>query len=246
MKQGFTLLELSIVIVIIGLIIGGITVGQGLVRSAELSSVINDVNKYKVAINTFELQYGALPGDIDEAASYWPTDCVDAANNPCNGDANGQIRGTQSSQVWPESRRGWQHLVLADLISGSYDGAIGNAILEVSVPKSKVGGGFMLSYFANIYGSAGNNALRLAGDYTTNNHIGDGVLTPEEALAIDTKADDGKPSTGVIFVGNGWSDAPGNSEYATCNDTAQGTSTKNSSLLLANSATTCRLYFWLQ
>ena len=71
MKNGFTLLELSIVMVIIGLIIGGITVGQDLIRSAELNSVVTDINKYKTAINTFNLKYNAMPGDMSNATSYW-------------------------------------------------------------------------------------------------------------------------------------------------------------------------------
>jgi prepilin-type N-terminal cleavage/methylation domain-containing protein len=63
--MGFTLVELSIVIVVIGLIIGVVTAGQSLVRQAQIRSVLNDVNKYKTAWNAFKLQYDALPGDYE-------------------------------------------------------------------------------------------------------------------------------------------------------------------------------------
>ena len=115
MRKGFTLLELSIVLVIIGLIIGGITAGADLIRSAEINSVGNDITKYKVAINTFKLKYNALPGDIKNAQSYWPS-CIDNGTNLCNGNGNGTLGDNA------EGARFWQHLSLSGLISGNYIG----------------------------------------------------------------------------------------------------------------------------
>ena len=56
-NQGFSLVELAIVLVIIGLITGGILTGQELIRASELNSVASDYNKVKTAINTFQLKY---------------------------------------------------------------------------------------------------------------------------------------------------------------------------------------------
>lgn len=83
-NSGFTLLELSIVIVIIGLIVAGISAGQSLVRQAQLRQFTSNINQYKVAINSFTLQYDALPGDMDNTTSYWPT----ASTADGNGDGN--------------------------------------------------------------------------------------------------------------------------------------------------------------
>ena len=60
-KKGFTLLELSIVIVVIGLIVAGISAGQSLVRQASLKSLISERDQYTTAVNTYKLQYNALP-----------------------------------------------------------------------------------------------------------------------------------------------------------------------------------------
>src|SRR3954468_21990802 len=63
-ERGFTLIELSIVLVIIGLIVGGVLVGQDLIRAAEIRATVGQYEKYNTAINTFRSKYNGLPGDI--------------------------------------------------------------------------------------------------------------------------------------------------------------------------------------
>jgi len=69
-NSAFTLIELSIVLIIISLIVGGIIGGKSLIHSAEIQSISRDINKNLAAINSFNLQYDALPGDFNEATSY--------------------------------------------------------------------------------------------------------------------------------------------------------------------------------
>src|ERR1700753_450898 len=64
MRQGFTLIELSIVLVIIGLIVGGILVGQDLIKAAEVRAQISQIEKYNSAGNTFRGKFGGIPGDL--------------------------------------------------------------------------------------------------------------------------------------------------------------------------------------
>lgn len=69
--RGFSLVELSIVLVILGLLTGGILAGQSLIRAAELRSYITDVQRYPAAVNAFKDKYFAYPGDMANATKFW-------------------------------------------------------------------------------------------------------------------------------------------------------------------------------
>lgn len=91
-KTGFTLVEMSIVMVIIGLIIGGVLVGRDLISAAAARAQISQIEKYQTAVNTFRVKYGYLPGDIpDPVASQYGFYSRDT--NPGQGDGNGVIAG---------------------------------------------------------------------------------------------------------------------------------------------------------
>src|SRR5665213_289434 len=93
---GFTLIELSIVLVIIGLIVGGILVGQDLIKAAEVRAQISQIEKYNQAVNTFRAKFGGLPGDLP--AVYANQFGFIPRGSGCNngrGDGNGLIEGEQ-------------------------------------------------------------------------------------------------------------------------------------------------------
>ena len=95
-SSGFTLLEMSVVLAIIGLITGGILVGADLIRSAGERGQIAQIQKYQSAVNTFKTKYnGQLPGDIDarDAAAFG---FAARGSNPGQGDGNGIIEGYSS------------------------------------------------------------------------------------------------------------------------------------------------------
>ena len=70
-SHGFSLVELSIVLVIVGLLTGGILMGQNLIRNAEIQGVMKELAKYSDAVIAFRDQYDALPGDLPDAGNYW-------------------------------------------------------------------------------------------------------------------------------------------------------------------------------
>jgi len=72
-KAGFTLVEMSIVLVIIGLVVGGALVGRDLLHAARLNKVISEMNNYKVAVTMFQDKMSALPGDMTNATAFWPS-----------------------------------------------------------------------------------------------------------------------------------------------------------------------------
>lgn len=93
--QGFTLVELSIVIIIIGFLIAGIAAGTSLVQQAALNSVIVEAQTYLAAFNTFKSRYSYYPGDFPYASSYWP--------NTVNGNGDGLIQYPDENQgVWEQ------------------------------------------------------------------------------------------------------------------------------------------------
>src|SRR4051812_15247886 len=97
-NQGFTLVELSIVLVIIGLIIGGILVGIDMVKAAELRSTIAQVEKYHAAVNTFLTKFAGVPGDFPQssAAAYGLMQLT-SATTVGQGDGTGLIEGGASA-----------------------------------------------------------------------------------------------------------------------------------------------------
>ncbi|MEI7668755.1 MAG: prepilin-type N-terminal cleavage/methylation domain-containing protein [Pseudomonadota bacterium] len=129
-KLGFTLIELSIVFVIIGLIVGGTLVGQDLYHSAELRSTVTQYEQITTAMNTFRVKYNCLAGDCASATDFFPSASIP---NYCitptlvkraatyNGDGNGIIKFS-NNYGYDESTAVWQHLADAGLIAGQYSG----------------------------------------------------------------------------------------------------------------------------
>jgi len=197
-KNGFTLIELSIVLIIISLIVGGVIGGKSLIHQAELKKIISDYNNYSVALNNFKDQYVYPPGDLINASDYWPS-CTDDGINTCNGNGNNIING------FHESIRAWQHLSLAALVNGTYSGIVeiimpGNAIPNTSV-KGNVftmnahdtstgllgtfgAGPIYRGFFIGTWGAA---------SFTNAN------LSAKDVKNIDVKLDDGLPAaTGLV------------------------------------------------
>ena len=200
-NYGFTLVEMSIVLVIIAIIALFIIGGSYLVTQYQLRAIINEQNYYKTAINGFLYQYGQLPGDFNAASTIWPNCYTTPAN--CNGNNNGVIYLDNTMQYTDESLRAWQHLYLAGYIeqklSGYHNTANQNNV-GINVPASKFSGAgwYIDSVFAGESTSVTNiNTLIIGGNVSGsfNNAL---FLTPLQAQNIDQKIDDGKPFTGKV------------------------------------------------
>ena len=204
--SGFTLIELSIVLIIIGLIVGGILVGQQLIANARMQSMVSQVIKYDTVNNAFVNEYNAIPGDLGDATDYGIIgDCTD----DCDGNGNGRLDDADpSGDNIADSFDGelplfWVHLTGAELTDGSF---FQSTKIEEGFPKAKSNGGIVaLSVNSNLYFVVGTGddltdfPGNIANDTSTSSSFG---ITTEGAISLDRKMDDGNPLTGKAKVVN--------------------------------------------
>lgn len=234
MKQGFSLVELSIVLAILGLLTGGIIAAQSYIRQAELKNVSIEYNRWVTATVNFRTKYGQLPGDFNNAISYWgaldadPTTCATLgatlATTPktCNGDGDDMIS-------LAERFRYWQHLANAGLIEGLYSGvktASGSwAAAGENSPVSKLSGNptWMILYGTGSSFTSTTNANVFQFGVPISSWVRDPYFSAIEAYSIDNKMDDGLPAKGFVTTyqaGNNCNTATTLTDYNAKYDTA--------------------------
>ena len=186
-QKGFTLIEIAIVLVIIGLLLGGVLKGQELINTARVRALNNSVDGITAAWFSFQDRYRAFPGDYLSARSQ-----VNIPQAPVGGDGNGRV------DTAAERGALWQHLELAGYITGTYDGV---AIADndeyvcsvLTCPDNGFGTGVSIFHGAEV-----NTTTVAAHELIT----GQGI--PVDVLAeLDRKVDDGESTTGLMQVGNG-------------------------------------------
>lgn len=253
-RSGFSLVELSIVLVILGLLTGGVLTGQNLIRAAELRSVITEFKNYQTAAMTFRDKYFALPGDMTNATDFWGSaggsgelgdGCEAGASSgtaTCNSDGNGKVesRGVSAASEFNEPFMFWQHLANAGIVEGSYSGkasagGINHHTINVNGPAAKLGNAGWTSIYwepaVNHFQVGASNSLYIGAGTTTGGTFG-AIFKPEEAWNIDVKLDDGMPGSGKITSG----------AFATCTEAATNTEF-TAPYALTTSTVSCFLVF---
>ena len=188
-KQGFSLIELSIVILILGLLVVTVVVGRDLVRAGELRGIITQLNTFETGVRTFELKYSGIPGDIANASN--------RGLGSNDGDGDGLIKPTAAGETTSEVVYFWEHLGEADIVPGDYDGS-SQAVLGTTFPRVN---GDEMGYM--VYSSGTSNYYHIGA--VSNAAASDVMLyndsfVPEDAFAIDEKIDDGLPLKGSIVA----------------------------------------------
>jgi len=212
-KSAFSLIELSIVLIIIGLLIAGITGGASLIKSSELRSIMGEARGYAVAVNSFFTQYDQYPGD---------TSTIVGSNSALTGDRDNQIEFVNNAST-----------LMAEGIDAWYDlkdiGAIDLALTlptmtspeplvpVTNIPGSKIkGAGWVFDYnsttLQNVVvltgttstwvanGSMVNGTSAAINDITKN--LSTEIISAPDSLSIDSKIDDGKANSGNIQAVN--------------------------------------------
>jgi len=180
-QTGFTLIEIAIVLVIIGLLLGGVLKGQELIQSARVRNLISIQDGTKAAFFGFQDRYRALPGDYKDAATN--INCTPACSN---GNGNGIIETAAGGAPIDEDIAVWEHLSKSGFINGSYTyhaapaDNTSNAVSPYSIPMQVIND-------AVYEGNAGVSKLNVK----TGNQIPSDIMGE-----IDRKVDDGLANSG--------------------------------------------------
>ena len=246
-NRGFTLVELAIVMIIIGLLIGGILKGQELINNAEVSSTVSLIKSVDTAMGTFRDAYGAFPGDMDTPTVRIP-DCTAAAAPACAqaGNANGRIGdgpGNAHATIANENGAAWAQMAAADVMGGvnsTNPTATATGSLE-SLPEASLGGALQIGFHPG--GALTSSALSSqSGHYVLLDASGaaassnaTGSLSQSDAARLDRRMDDGLPNTGSVR-------AMGNNGANECFSTATAVGVYNE----AQSSLLCGIYSRVQ
>ena len=185
-QSGFTLVEIAIVLVIIGLLLGGVLKGQELVNSAKVKNHISDLKAVPLFVYGYQDKYKALPGDDPSAATHLGTGATLAPTDSTLG--NGKIEGKyNSTTAADESLAFWQQVRLANLAAGPTDFSSADKIVA-SVPRNADGGRIGIQSDIPISGMTGSYFV-----------CSDGIQG-KFAKQIDITMDDGNTEAGSVRV----------------------------------------------
>ncbi|MEO5352558.1 MAG: prepilin-type N-terminal cleavage/methylation domain-containing protein [Magnetococcus sp. XQGC-1] len=193
-QAGFTLIEISIVLIIVGLLLGGVLKGQTMVKNSKIKRIAADSQAFIASANSYVDSYWALPGDDTGTAARWSAGIT-------AGDGSGLVGG----ETFPTATAGNEdllaigHLRCAELLKGSCAAA-------ATLPRNSVGG------VIGIVDGSGANDNVFGMDTKT---ICQSAIEFEYAQVYDTQFDDGVGTTGTIRGGSGGTVTAAASAYVT-------------------------------
>lgn len=177
-QKGFTLIEISIVLVIIGLLLGGVLKGKSMIDNAKYKSLKGEINAYSTALYSFQDTYKAFPGDFLKAST-------ELNANAKNGSGNGTISGGHCNTDNEESCLVFSHLRYADLISGD------RTQVGIGARPNHAYGGLIPGIWFSVYNGVQGHWIELS---TIPVHI---------IQRLDKDLDDGVANTGNIYCSSG-------------------------------------------
>lgn len=205
-QSGFTLIEIAIVLVIIGLLLGGVVKGQELVNGAKVKNLASDFRNIPILIYSYQDKFRAIPGDDSAVTSHLSGSTQ--ASTPSNANGNGVLDGAwNSTTATDESYLFWQHVRLANLTTGPTATSSGDYL-----PKNASGGALGLQS-----GSTTNAPIKDASDTGIRGTyvICSSSIPGRFAKQLDTQLDDGNTAAGMMLATPTANYAAGNAATAT-------------------------------
>ena len=216
-QDGFTLVEISIVMIIIGLLIGGTFGGMKLIENMQVNKTVQDLKAVESAALTFKDTYGRLPGDITNPATRLPN-CTSA---PCSTAGNGNRVIGGAGTAWnpttatDENFTFWHHLQAADSLAFGTKNTLDMNFGE-GQPSSPIDGGYRVADYDGVLTVCGRRwrgAMAMITSEPSGNATGvPARLSCSSLRGVDSKIDDGMALEGSFVAG--WGCDP-----ATCVDT---------------------------
>lgn len=205
-EKGFTLVELAVVMIIVGLLIGGILKGQEMIANAQVTSTAAQAKAMDAATSTFRDQYKAFPGDMANA-DVRLTNCTAV---PCfnagtpDGDGVIDLGVGEGNSNADEGGFYFNQLRAANLISGGFTGEATDTF-GTAFPQAEAGGGFQIGHTTGTVTGFDGGQLRVGHYLSINGAVADvgaatGALTPSQAGRIDSKLDDGAANSGSVVA----------------------------------------------
>jgi prepilin-type N-terminal cleavage/methylation domain-containing protein len=192
-QSGFTLIEIAIVLVIIGLLLAGVLKGQELINSARVKNLAGDFKNIPVFIYAYQDRFKALPGDDIAVVTHLGA-LATMATTPSASIGNGTINGTWDSiTATDESVLFWQHVRIADLTAGQRTVTVAGGILDPYFPINTVGG--RIGIQGNLGTAASPTPINgIPGTYV----ICSANIAGKIARQLDITLDDGNTATGSM------------------------------------------------
>ena len=213
-KSGISLVELSIVLVIIGLLVSGIIYGVNMVQRAKMLKVGKEFEKYTIMINQFYDIYKAYPGLLEDAFDKWGTDCAPTAEEcNCMGCPRwGAYYGYSLPAKIQDTVRAWRHLWLAGFLEKETTLVTGYVVTPgENVPASVFhrNSGFVPDAGFRrrisdgpVFPGLGN--ILILGHKSATHFTFDPLFTGTEAMYLTRKIDDGNAVTGRMRASSGF------------------------------------------
>jgi prepilin-type N-terminal cleavage/methylation domain-containing protein len=239
-QRGFTLVELSIVLAIIGLLVGGVLKGQEMIAGARLKTTVAQADSVRAAYNFFLDKYGALPGDYARCST-----TISGCPAAADGDGNGVI---STPAAWNDSNnfnrpdygnnegvKFWQQLAAAQML--------GSIAVESSLANPVAGKNTLKANYSGAAWELWNATGEFNGYYialTSSGPVPGPIVSGKDAYAIDAKYDDSTPGGGAIVT------LSGGGCTATKPTFSNGVVANSGSYRTSDSGSSCTLLFALQ